>query len=249
MKQLGEKIKPTKGFSHFLHILLKGLLPALLFLFVRIHFYQVAFALIVLSKWRMFAVKPRHWPANIRANGVDIIVGLSFLIFMIHSGAQLLQLGWAILYAVWLIWLKPKSSLWGVSLQALVAQFLGMTALLINWGAASSWVLILCAWLVSYAAARHFFANFEEQLTRFLAYTWAYTAAALMWVTSHWLVYYGYIAQPALLLSVVAAGLGGMYYLQKNDQMSVLLRRQIIFVVIAVVVIMLTFSQWGDKNI
>ena len=249
MRQIGEKIKPTKGFSHFLHIVLKGLLPALLFLFVRIHFYQVGFVLIVLSKWRMLAVKPRHWPANIRANAVDIIVGLSVLIFMIHSGSQPFQFIWAVLYGVWLIWLKPKSSMIGVSTQALAAQLLGLTALLLNWGAASPLVLIVSAWLISYAAARHFFANFEEDLTRFLSYTWAYTAAALMWVSSHWLIYYGYIAQPALLLSVVAFGLGGMYYLQKTDRMSVLLRRQILFVMFAVIIIMLTFSEWGDKTI
>ena len=249
MNKIGAKIKPRLGFSHFLHIMLKGLLPALLYLFVRIHFYQVAVGLIVISKWRMFAVKPRHWPANIRANAIDIVVGLSALVFMIHSGSQLFQLIWATAYGAWLIWLKPKSSVWGVSVQALLGQFVGLIALFIFGGAADPYVLIICAWLICYSSARHFFASFEEDLIRFLSYTWAYTAAALVWVSSHWLISYGQLAQPALLLSVVSFGLGSIYYLQKTDRISVLLRRQILFVMFAIIVIMLTFSEWGDKTI
>jgi len=34
-----------------------------------------AFALVLLSKWRVFAVRPRYWFANLQANMVDVIVG------------------------------------------------------------------------------------------------------------------------------------------------------------------------------
>jgi hypothetical protein len=225
------------------------LLPALMFIFVRIRFYQIAAALIVLSKWRMFAVKPRHWPANIRANAIDITVGLAALVFMVHSGSQLWQFIWAVAYGFWLLWLKPQSTMLGVSLQALLGQLVGLIALFIAWGTMPRYVLVIAAWVICYAAARHFFANFEEVLTRYLSYSWAYFAAALAWVSSHWLLFYGSLAQPALLLSVLGFGLGGMYYLQKTDRLTILLRRQLIFIMVAVVVIMLTFSQWGDKTI
>lgn len=249
MRQIAAKIKPANGFANLIHIALTCLLPALLFVFVRTGFYYLAIALIVLSKWRMFAVKPRHWLANIRANAVDIIVGLSILAFMVHSGSQIMQLFWAVAYGIWLLVLKPQSTILGVSLQALVAQLAGLTALFIVWGALPIAVLVVCAWLICSAVARHFFVSFDEPLSRFLAHTWAYLGAASVWVLSHWLLFYGPIAQPSLLLSVLGFGLGGMYYLEKTDRMSLLLRRQIVFVVIAVVIIVLTLSDWGDKAV
>lgn len=249
MRQITSRIKPAAGFSHFIHIALTCLLPAVLFIFVRTGFVQIAAAIILLSKWRMFAVKPRHWPANIRANAVDIIVGLSALIFMSHSDSQMLQLLWAVGYGAWLLALKPLSSTFGVSLQALVSQALGLTALFIAWGDAPAYMLVIGAWVISYSTARHFFASFEEGLARYLSGVWAYFAAAMVWILSHWLIFYGPIAQPALLLSVLGFGIGGMYYLEKSDRMSVLLRRQIVFVMVAIVVIVLAFSEWGDKTI
>lgn len=251
MRQIPAKIKPKAGFSHFIHIALMCLLPLLLLVLVRLKFSQlpIGIALILLSKWRMFAVKPRHWPANIRANAVDIIVGLSVLIFMINSANGALQLLWAAAYAAWLLFVKPQSSSIGVSAQALIAQTVGLVALFIELGGASLYVLVIGTWTICYMAARHFFASFDESLNRYLSATWSYFSSALVWVLGHWLIFYGPVAQPALLLSVIGFGLGGIYYLEKSDRSSVVLRRQIIFVVFAVTTIVLTFSEWGDKAI
>ncbi len=249
MKTIGAKIKPKSGFAHIFHILLTILMPILIFVLVRIRFFQVAALIILLSKWRMFAVKPRHWPANLRANAVDLIVGLSFLIFMIHSDSQAWQGLWALLYAAWLLWLKPQSSVFGNTLQALLGQLLGLVAMFIMWGGQSPLVLVLLSWAVCYATARHFFANFEDSMVRFLSYIWAFIAASLAWVTSHWLIFYGPVSQPALLLTVISFGLGSAYYLQKADRLTLGIRRQIMFVTITVVLIILWFSQWGDKTV
>jgi len=249
MQSIAAKIKPASGFSHFFHILLTALLAALVFVCIRLHFVELGVALILLSKWRMLAVKPRHWPANIRANAVDIIVGLSLLIFMVHSGSQLMQVIWAVSYGIWLVLIKPQSNLLGVSSQALIAQFVGLTALFLNWGDAPLYALVILTWLVCYSAARHFFTSFDEPLTRYLSNTWSYFAAALVWVLGHWLLFYGVIAQPTLLLSVIGFSLAGIYYLDQTDRLSLLLRRQLIFVMVAVVIIVLVFSDWGDKAI
>ena len=246
-QSLKARIKPAIGFSHFAHILLMALLPAVIFLFVRLRFNQLAVALILLSKWRMLAVKPRHWPANIRANSVDIIVGLSLLIFMLSSGSTLFQFAWAFLYGVWLILLKPRSTTIGVSMQAFVAQFVGLAAIFIYWSEAPTYLLMVLVWLVCYSAARHFFTSFDEPLTRYLSDVWAYFGAALTWILGHWLLFYGFIAQPTLLLTVISFSLAGVYFLDQTDKLSVLLRRQLIFVMIAIVVILITFSNWGDK--
>ncbi len=249
MSQITAKFKPAAGFSHAFHIVLTCFLPALMFIFIRTRFVTLATALVLLSKWRMFAVKPRHWPANIRANAVDLIVGLSALIFMAHTDSQLFQLIWAVAYGIWLLVIKPMSTTFGVILQALISQSLGMIALYIAWGDASISVLVIGSWIICYNTARHFFAAFEESMVRFLSGIWAYFAAAMAWVLSHWLLFYGPISQPALLISVISFCMGGIYYLEKSDKMSVVLRRQIIFVMITVVLIVLTFSDWQDKAI
>ena len=251
MRQIPSKIKPKAGFSHFIHIAFTIVLPILLLVLVRLQFYQLSIgaALIVLSKWRMFAVKPRHWPANIRANGVDLIVGLSLLVFMINASSASLQAVWALTYAVWLLLLKPQSGDFGVSLQALVAEAVGLVALFLVAGSASLVLLVLGAWAISYIAARHFFSNFEETHIRFLTSVWAYFSAALVWLLSHWLLFYGPVAQVALLLTVIGFGLGGLYYLEKSDRASVAMRRQVVFVLFAVTLIVITLSDWGDKAI
>lgn len=249
MGQITSKIKPAAGFSHFVHILLVCLLPALIFVFIRTGFVNLAVAIIILSKWRMFAVKPRHWPANIRANAVDLIVGLSAVIFMSHTDSQLFQLIWAVAYGIWLLVIKPLSTTFGIMLQAQISQALGLISLYIAWGDSSTIVLVIATWVVCYNTARHFFVTFEESMVRYLSGVWAYFASAVAWILSHWLLFYGPISQPALLLSVISFGMGGIYYLEKSDKMSQLLRRQIVFVVVAVVLIVLTFSDWGDKAI
>ncbi len=247
MQRITTKIRPAEGFSHYIHILLTILLPALVFIFVRLDFVGLAVALILLTKWRMFVVKPRHWLASIRANGVDIIVGLSILIFMVHSGSQSAQFAWAVFYGIWLIAIKPRATTFGISAQALIAQLLGTSALFLNWGDAPLSVLVIMSWLICYSVARHFFASYDEPLTRYLSNSWAYFAAGLVWVLGHWLLFYGGVAQPTLLLNVIGFSLATIYYLDQTDRLSILLRRQLVFVMIAVIVIVLAFTDWVDK--
>lgn len=249
MKPIARRVKPASGFSYFVHWGLTALLPALVFVLVRLDFVWLALALILLSKWRMFAVKPRHWPANIRANAVDIMVGVSLLVFMANSSTQAWQLIWALAYGVWLVLLKPASSVFKVSLQALIGQLLALMALFLGLSDAPAVVLVAVTWLICYMAARHFFFSFDERYTKLLSYTWGYFGAALTWVLSHWLLFYGVVAQPTLLLGVIGFGLAALYYLENTDRLSGLLRRQFIFVMIAIVVIVIAFSDWGDKAI
>ena len=102
-------------------------------------------------------------------------------------------------------------------------------------------------WAVCYLAARHFLTAFDEPYISLYSHVWAYFAAALAWLTVHWLLFYSVVAQPALLLTVLGFGLGGLYYLHESDRLSALLRRQIIFIMLAVILVVLVFSDWGDK--
>lgn len=247
MRPLITKLTPSRGFSHTFYYVYNALLPVLVFLLVRINFVQLALSLVLLSKWRMFAVRPRFWVANIRANAVDIIIGVSVLAFMTATGSELAQLIWAGLWACWLIFIKPRADTLWVSLQALIGFAVGLTALFLTWDHAPLFVLVGATGLLCFFAAHHFFYSFDEPYTRMLAYFWGYFGAALVWILGHWLLFYGPIAQPTLLLVALGFGLGALYYLDHFDKLSLNVRRQIVFVMLAVLLVVLAFSDWGDK--
>lgn len=247
MQSVANKLRPKSGFSYILHLGLNTLLPLLLFVLVRAGFSEIALVLILVSKWRMFAVRPRYWLANIRSNGIDIMVGVSILIFLTHTGSAYWQLLWVILYIIWLTVLKPGSSMLSVSLQALIGQFLGLVALFIWLSGSPLYQLIIISWVVCYLAARHFFTIFEEPFTSLYSHTWGYFGASLTWVLGHWLLFYGVFAQPAIIITAISIGLASLYYLKQNDRLNVVLRRQILSVLIAVIVVILVFSDWSSK--
>ena len=79
-----------------------------------------ALGLVLLSKWRIFAVRSRYWAANIRANLVDVIVGISMVIFLYAASGDLTtQIGLTAIYVAWLLFLKPKSKRSYVAAQAI----------------------------------------------------------------------------------------------------------------------------------
>lgn len=247
MRPLIAKIKPASGFSRVVYIVFNVLLPLAVFTLVRTDFVQLALAIILLSKWRMFAVRPRFWPANIRANAVDIIVGVSLLAFMVHTDSQLLQLLWTAVYIGWLVVLKPSSFPTTVSTQALVGMLFGLMAIFVVWGDKPLYLLVVATGLVCYLAARHFFDSFDEPYAKLLSYMWGYFGAAITWVLGHWLLYYTVVAQPVLLLVALGFGLATLYYLDHHDRLSSGIRKQIIFIMMALVAIVVIFSDWGDK--
>jgi hypothetical protein len=230
-----------------LHYLQLVLLPLLLFVLVRLDFVGLAFGVIILAKWRMFAVRPRFWPANIRANAVDIMVGLSVVIFMADANSMMMQLIWTLAFGGWLVFIKPKSTIFWMSVQAGISQFAALSALYIVWDDKSLAILSLMTGLICFLAARHFTDSFDEPYARMLSYVWGYFAAALAWLLGHWLLYYSVIAQPTLLLSTIGYGLAALYYFDHYDRLSVALRRQFLFIMLAIVFAVLTFSDWGDK--
>lgn len=247
MRPLLTKLTPSRGFSQLLHVAFNLLLPVLVFLFVQIHFVQLALSLILLSKWRMFAVRPRFWIANIRANAIDIIIGLSTLAFLISTNSEWLRLVWVGVWAVWLLAIKPRSSVLWVSLQAFIGFAAGLMALFLVWDQGPGAGLALAVGLLCFFAAHHFFDSFDEPYTRLLAYIWAYFGSALTWVLAHWLLFYGPIAQPTLLLVTIGFGIGTLYYLDHFDRLSAGMRRQFVFIMVAIVLVVLAFSDWGDK--
>ncbi len=237
------------GYATVIHILLTAGLALLSYVLVRLNFGWLAIVLILVSKWRMFAIKIRHWPASIRANAVDIFVGFSVVMFMVVSGTQALQLLWAAIYVLWLLLVKPLSSTLWIGLQAMIAQAVMLTAIFLFWPDASTLTFVFLGWAVAYFSARHFFSAFDGTMSRAAAYSWAFFVASVAWLGGHWLIFYGPIAQPALLVTVLGYGLASIFYLQHTDKLTPNMRRQFIAVMTAAVLFIIIFSDWSDKTI
>lgn len=249
MKRLKHKLRPKQGFAHYFHLGIVAVLPPIIFVLVRLELVGLALAVILLSKWRIFAVHPRHWPAHLRTNAVDIIFSLSILAFMTSTSSMAVQLGLVVLYELWILFLKPGSTPLAVSLQALIAQIIGLSALFIAFEESPLAIYIIGAAAALYFSARHFFGSFEEPNRDVLSWTWALFGSSLVWVLGHWLLFYGPFAQPAVILSVLGYGLATLYYLSETDRLSKLVRRQVIFVMFAVVALILILSDWGYRNL
>lgn len=249
MREIAKKIKPAEGYSSILYILLRALLPLLVLGVTVAGFPYIAVALVLLSKWRMLAVRPRYWLPNIRANLVDIFIGLSVIVFIAGTNLFVTQIVWTVLYVLWLVWLKPRSDSVSVMLQALLAQALTIVAFYRVDPEQSLLAGILVTWLVCYACARHFFSAFEEPMIRTLTQIWAWFGAVIAWILGHWVIEYLFLPQIALVLSVVGYGLATMYYLHQNEKLKATTRRQLIGVMGLLLLVIVVFSDWQDKTI
>lgn len=249
MRRTVDRIKPASGFNRLIYWVLVMIMPVLALVFVKWSILPLAYGIIILSKWRMFAVRPRHWPAHIRVNAIDILSGLSFVVFMAQSPTTAWQLVWLLAYEVWLLVIKPRSKIFWISVQAALGQFLSLTAVYLLWGRSPLVLLVATSWLICYLSARHFFSSFDEPLGSMLSHIWGYIAVATTWILGHWLLYYGFLAQPVLILSILSYGLATLYYLDNFDKLSSLIKREILLIMSAVIIVIVLFSSWGDKTI
>lgn len=170
-------------------------------------------SIVALSKWRVFAVRPRYWWANIRSNLVDFIVSASFVLHLNTIDNALtdttqtwwLMVGLTLVYIVWLLWVKPRSKRSFVVAQAGAALFLGSSALFTvayNWPVS---VVVLGMWLIGSSAARHVLTTYDEEVYGlFLSLAWGLVIAEIAWVGYHWAVAYPLPFFPSLMLPQIA---------------------------------------------
>jgi len=208
--------------------------------------------LVVLSKWRVLAVQPRFWLPNVKANLVDLIVGLSTVSLIFQASSESLAAFWAALFAIWLLFIKPKTSDFMVGLQAAWAQLLGITTVFLTVSLLEfSYVGILLIWLVAWSAARHYLGNYEEPHYKLLSLIWAFLIAQLAWLGFHWVSYYQIftlnISNIGLITTVIAATLGVLYHSYHNDKLHKnIVVENLIFGSVILLVLLLT-SSWTVK--
>jgi hypothetical protein len=171
--------------------------------------------LVFLSKWRIIAVRPRYWTLNIKSNLVDIIVGVSFAVMIYYVGIDaslaLAQVILTVLYAIWLLFIKPKSSRVFMECQALCAIFLGFSTASILLSHLSSTALVAAGFVIGYGAARHILiASDDENEIELLSVAFGLIMAELSWVAHYWLVAYKVLGTGLAIsqLAIVATLLG-----------------------------------------
>jgi hypothetical protein len=173
----------------------------------------LAFLLVVISKWRVLAVRPRYWFANLRSNLIDFIVSISVVLHMytinaasVDEDRKLILLGvLTVLYIAWLLFLKPRSKRSSMAAQAGVATLLGVSALFTvsyNWPVS---LVVLGMWLIGFAAARHILSTYDDETHGlFISLGWGVVMAEIGWVAYHWAIAYSLPFISHLLLPQVA---------------------------------------------
>ena len=188
-----------------------------------------AFALVLLSKWRIFAVRLRFWFANIQTNLVSVIIDVSFVIFLYitnianvgDSQIFIVQCLLSLLYIGWLLLLKPKSKRSYVVAQAGLALFAGIIAV---YAMSYGWVaspVILITWLIGYASARHVLGSYDEEShVLLLSLAWSLVITEISWIAYHWTIAYRLPFITSILLpqvSIVILCLGFLSYKAYNS--------------------------------
>lgn len=175
-----------------------------------------AIGLVLLSKWRVLAVRPRYWFANIQSNLVDLIVSVSFVIFLYASYSSaatpgqksLIIIVLTLLYVGWLLFLKPRSKRSYMIAQAAVAQFVGVASLFMLSYDFPLFITVLAMWLIGYSTARHVLSSYSEEThLLFLSQVWGLVLAEMGWLAFHWTVGYSVLGVDSILLPRVALSL------------------------------------------
>ena len=164
-----------------------------------------AIILVLLSKWRTLAVRPRYWVANIQANLVDLIVGISYVALTYGADGSLwLQIILTMLYVSWLLILKPRSRSRAVKLQALVAVFFGVSAAFFTLRDVPVFVIVGVMYGIGYASARHVLGVYREVNKTLYSAIWGLVIAELGWLGYHWTLAYSVPGLGALMLAQIA---------------------------------------------
>lgn len=255
-------IKRRSFLNEVMYVVLNVLLAVTLMVIVKTtNSMWPAFTLVLLSKWRIFAVRTRFWFANIQANMVSIIVSLSFVVFLYTTNIAnigelqkiAIQIALVIIDIAWLLFLKSKSKRRYIITQAGVGLFVGITAI---FSLSYSWIaspVVLLSWLVGYSTARHVLGSYDkEDHTMLLSIIWGLGVAEVSWLAYHWTIAYRLPILSNMLLpqvSIIVFCLGLLAYktydLHNNHQKARLndIILPLIFTTSIIAVLLLFFNN------
>ena len=168
--------------------------------------------LVLISKWRVFAVRARYIWLNLKSNLVDLIVGLSVVLISYYAGSELMIVHFVLMifYSVWLLFIKPMTSENATLAQSLVAVFLGMSAATIMTANINAVFLVLLAFLIGYAASRHVLVQSNDKDFTLTTLVCGLVFAEVAWLCHSWAIIYTFgttgirVPQLAIILTIFA---------------------------------------------
>ena len=172
----------------------------------------IGILLVILSKWRIFAVRKRYLFLNIKSNLVDLIVGVSIVLLAYYTGTSLVFADFllAIIYILWLLVIKPMSSENATLVQSIIAVFLGISATTIMSASLNPAVSVILAFLVGYAASRHVLAQSNSKDFTLTTLVCGLVFAEVAFMGSVWGIIYTFgetgirVPQVAIILTIFA---------------------------------------------
>lgn len=251
MEFLRTKASRTK-LSEIVYATVNALLPVVILLLVRAFDPPyIAVIVILLSKWRIFALRPRFWWANIKSNMVDIIVGVGAVgLIYLATGNLAVQLVITALYMVWQLAIKPLSSQHGIMIQAGIAQFVGLVVLFSFSAVMPELLLVAACWMIGYVAARHLISNYEEPYVELWSSLWGLLTAQLGWLMFYWTAAYSIgiaaIQVPQIAIFMLVLGFSGarIYHMFKHETLTKPVLRGTVLFSLGLLAIIVIFTPW-----
>ena len=172
----------------------------------------IGIILVIASKWRVFAVRPRYILTNLKASLVDLIVGISIVLLTYYTGTTVLPVDFvlAVFYCIWLILIKPLTSETANLAQSLIAVFLGISATTIMAANHNPIMIVALAFFIGFAAARHVLIQTNSRDFLLTTLVCGLIFSEIAWLCHSWTIIYTFgttgirIPQLAIILTIFA---------------------------------------------
>lgn len=214
-----------------------------------------AFGLVFISKWRVISVRTRYWWANALSNLPDFLLGLGIVTLMWVSGSIAVQIFLAIIFAVWLIVIKPQHKHRYVIIQSGISQFVAMSALFSVAYMLPVWLVCLIVFVIGFSTARQALGTYDEEARSLLSAIWGFILMEIGFVAWHWTIAYQIV--PTLEIpqfAITSSALGFVthrcYRAWHNDQIISWkeIRWPVLFTGTLLIVLLLFFSGLWDAT-
>ena len=168
--------------------------------------------LVLISKWRVFAVRARYFALNLKSNLVDLIVGIGVVLLAYYAGPSFLVVDFILMtfYSIWLLFIKPLSSETATLAQSIIAVFIGISAATIMSANLDAIVIVTLSFLIGYAASRHVLIQSNDKDFTLTTLVCGLVFAEVAWLCDSWAIIYTFgdtgirIPQLAIILTIFA---------------------------------------------
>lgn len=181
--------------------------------------------LVLLSKWRTVAVRPRYWWTNIKANLVDLTVGISLalLVYIAGKDFNIWHTILTVIYAVWLTVIKPRSETIMTEVQAMFAIFFGTFATTLVCSQFDPIVSVLLGFVIGYGASRHVLMQSDDRDFNLMTFICGIMIAEMSWIFYHWSIVYSFSEATTLVVPQLPIAASVLFFFLSKGYKSALL--------------------------